>query len=161
MLPARKRGQFSEEKGEVPTTAAFDRRRTLGGATAHSGVPHDVRFSSPLYSQAEAARYVDMPATTLRDWAHSTRGHAGRPMVTSLQPAGSRHPTVPFIGLAEAMFLSALRRAGVPMLQIRPALAMVEERVRRFPRCCHGCALANASTMWPKTSTFRRTRSLR
>jgi uncharacterized protein (DUF433 family) len=50
-------------------------------------------------------------------------------MVTNLRPAAPRQPTVPFIGLAEAMFLSALRRAGVPMQQIRPALAMVEERI--------------------------------
>jgi uncharacterized protein (DUF433 family) len=97
---------------------------------ARPGLPHDdLRFSSPLYSQAEAARYVDMPATTLRDWAHSTRGHDGRAMVTSLRPTGAGQPTVPFIGLAEAMFLSALRRAGVPMQQIRPALAMVEDRL--------------------------------
>jgi uncharacterized protein (DUF433 family) len=95
-----------------------------------SGVPlNDLRFSSPLYSQAEAARYVDMPPTTLRDWAHPTRGRGGRPMVTSLRPSGPGQPTVPFIGLAEAMFLSALRRAGVPMQQIRPALVMVEERL--------------------------------
>jgi uncharacterized protein (DUF433 family) len=89
----------------------------------------DLRFTSPLYSQAEAARYVDMPPTTLRDWAHPARGRGGRSMVTSLRPTAPGQPTVPFIGLAEAMFLSALRRAGVPMQQIRPALAMVEERL--------------------------------
>src|SRR5262249_11681347 len=38
-------------------------------------------------------------------------------------------PTVPFIGLAEAMFLSALRKAGVPMQQIRPAIDLVRERL--------------------------------
>ena len=96
---------------------------------ARSSVPHDMRFDSPLYTQAEAARYVDMPATTLRDWAHSARGRVGRPMVTSFPSPAPRQPTVPFIGLAEAMFLSALRRAGVPMQQIRPALAMVEDRL--------------------------------
>lgn len=90
---------------------------------------NDPRFSVPLYSQAEAARYVDMPPTTLRDWAHSKPKHRERPMVTRLRPAGAGQPTVPFIGLAEAMFLSALRRAGVPMQQIRPALMMVEERL--------------------------------
>lgn len=95
-----------------------------------SDVPlDDLRFTTALYSQAEAARYVDMPATTLRDWAHPTRGRDGRPMVTSLRPTAPGQPTVPFIGLAEALFLSALRRAGVPMQQIRPALAMVEERL--------------------------------
>lgn len=31
---------------------------------------HDVRFSVPLYTQAEAARYLDMPANTLNYWTH-------------------------------------------------------------------------------------------
>jgi uncharacterized protein (DUF433 family) len=88
-----------------------------------------MRFSSPLYTQAEAARYVDMPVTTFRDWVKPLRGRSGRPMVSSFRSAVPGQPTVPFIGLAEAMFLSALRRAGVPMQQIRPALAVVEDRI--------------------------------
>lgn len=86
----------------------------------------DRRFVVPLYSQAETARYVDMPPSTLRHWVREGRDH---PLVTRLPSSGARQPTVPFIGLAEAMFLSALRRAGVPMQQIRPALTMVEERM--------------------------------
>jgi uncharacterized protein (DUF433 family) len=89
----------------------------------------DRRFTVPLYSQAEAARYVDMPPSTLRDWAQQGSKRHEHPMVTRLPAVGGRQPTVPFIGLAEAMFLSALRRAGVPMQQIRPALTVVEERL--------------------------------
>lgn len=107
-----------------------ERRRAVPSTTVtRSDAPLNVRFTAPLYTQAEAARYVDMPATTLRRWAKPQRGQMGRPMVTSIGPASSHQPTVPFIGLAEAMFLSALRRAGVPMQQIRPALALVEERL--------------------------------
>lgn len=109
----------------------------------------DTRFSVPLYSQAEAARYVDMPPTTLRDWAQPGAGRRDRPMVTRLRPSSAGQPTVPFIGLAEAMFLSALRRAGVPMQQIRPALSMVEERLG----VAHALAsrrlyLAGAQLLW-------------
>lgn len=89
----------------------------------------DRRFVVPLYSQAEAARYVDMPPSTLRHWVNQGSKRHEHPMVTRLPASGARQPTVPFIGLAEAMFLSALRRAGVPMQQIRPALTMVEERM--------------------------------
>lgn len=38
-------------------------------------------------------------------------------------PTGGRTATVPFVGFAEAFVLSALRRAGVPMQRIRPAVA--------------------------------------
>jgi uncharacterized protein (DUF433 family) len=38
-------------------------------------------------------------------------------------------PSVPFVGLAEGMFLSALRKANVPLQQIRPALNLVRERL--------------------------------
>ncbi|MFI5496522.1 DUF433 domain-containing protein [Actinoplanes sp. NPDC051859] len=97
----------------------------------------DVRFSVPLYTQAETARYLDMPATTLRSW---TKGYArkphgarpavrGHPLVTYLPADRPSAPTVPFIGLAEGMFLSALRKAGVPLQQIRPALKLVQQRL--------------------------------
>ena len=98
-------------------------------AATRPAVPDDLRFNSPLYTQVEAARYVDMPVTTLRDWVRPSPGRTSRPVVTGVRRSAPRQPTVPFIGLAEAMFLSALRRAGVPMQQIRPALAMVEERL--------------------------------
>ncbi|MFC6018916.1 hypothetical protein ACFP2T_22250 [Plantactinospora solaniradicis] len=114
---------------------------------APSGAAPDARFDVPLYSQAEAARYVDMPASTLRTWAqgYERRGHGrsrtrraqpaatsvvrGSPIITYVPPLHPSDPSVPFIGLAEAMFLSALRKAGVPLQQIRPALSLVQERL--------------------------------
>lgn len=97
----------------------------------------DARFTFALYTQAEAARYVGMPGSTFRTWAqgYERRPGRGRPvvkkkaLVTHLRPARLSEPTIPFIGLAEAMFLSALRRAGVPLQQIRPALEVVRERL--------------------------------
>ena len=94
-------------------------------------VDADVRFSVPLYSQAEAARYVDMPASTFRTWTQGYQRPAGRsePLITYIHTRRSAEPSVPFIGLAEAVFLSALRKAGVPLQQLRPALMLVRDRL--------------------------------
>jgi uncharacterized protein (DUF433 family) len=87
------------------------------------------RFSTALYTVAEAARYLDVPATTLKSWAHGYRNRPpGRPevvgasIVTALPRDHMRQPVIPFIGLAEGAILSAIRRSGVPMQRIRPAL---------------------------------------
>ena len=95
-----------------------------------------MRFSVPLYSQAEAARYVDMPPSTFRTWTqgYERRGGGrptvkGGPLITYLPTGRPGEPSVPFIGLAEAMFLSALRKAGVPLQQIRPSLSLVRDRL--------------------------------
>ena len=96
----------------------------------------DVRFSVPLYSQAEAARYVDMPPSTFRTWTqgYERRGRGrrpvkGAPLITYIPARRASHPSVPFIGLAEAMFLAALRKAAVPLQQIRPALELVRDKL--------------------------------
>ena len=40
-----------------------------------------------------------------------------------------REPTIPFVGLAEALVLAAIRRSGVPMQRIRPAIAQIEDEI--------------------------------
>lgn len=98
----------------------------------------DVRFSVPLYSVAEVARYVDMPQETLRQWARgyskvqrSGRKSTGAPIVTAFEAPvrGHRLPTMPFVGLAESMVLSAIRRSGVPLQRIRPALEQLQKQL--------------------------------
>jgi transposase-like protein len=43
---------------------------------------NDERFVMPLYSAAEAARHLDVPASTFRTWAHGYRNSPrGRPPV--------------------------------------------------------------------------------
>ena len=85
----------------------------------------DIRFSTPLYTVAEAARFLDVPDSTLGSWV---RGGAGRPIVTSLgAPRG--HADIPFVGLVEAMVAVAFRRAGVSMQHIRKALALLQREV--------------------------------
>ncbi|WP_415941447.1 DUF433 domain-containing protein [Streptomyces sp. 067-1] len=96
----------------------------------------DVRFSVPLYTQKEAARYLDMAPRTFGNWARGYRTTfpdrpqvVGSPLITYIGSPHSSHPSIPFIGLAEGMFLSALRRAQVPLQKIRPALELVRRRI--------------------------------
>ncbi|MGA7270597.1 MAG: DUF433 domain-containing protein [Acidimicrobiia bacterium] len=93
-----------------------------------------LRFEIPLYTIAEAARIVDVPASTLTTWAQGYVRRfpdrpdvVGDPIVTYLEPNGPRRPSIPFVGLTEATVLAAVRRSGVPMQRIRPALEALEE----------------------------------
>lgn len=94
------------------------------------------RFEVPLYTITEAARIVDVPPSTLTTWAQGyVRRPPGRPevigdpIVTYLEPEGPRRPSIPFVGITEATVLAAVRRSGVPMQRIRPALEALEERL--------------------------------
>lgn len=94
------------------------------------------RFSQPLYSVAEAARYLDVPTSTFAGWAKGYRrpgsGRAdviGAPVLTLLRQTGRRAPTIPFVGLAEGLVLAAMRSSGVPLQRIRPALSRLEEEL--------------------------------
>jgi uncharacterized protein (DUF433 family) len=93
------------------------------------------RFDVPLYTLVEAARYLDVPESTLRSWAHGYRRRVGgRPdvlgaaVLTALPHGRKPGPVIPFIGLAEGLVLTAMRSSGVPLQRIRPALAGLEKR---------------------------------
>lgn len=94
------------------------------------------RFDAPLYTVPEAARYLDVPASTLDTWARGyTRKPPGRavvtgaPVLTAVKPRRPGEPSVPFVGLAEGVVLSAIREAGVPLQRIRPALARLQQEL--------------------------------
>lgn len=53
----------------------------------------------------------------------------GEPVITFVRPDRSNAPSIPFVGVAEALVLAAVRRSGVPMQRIRPALAAVEREI--------------------------------
>lgn len=94
----------------------------------------DDRFTVPLYSVVEAAHLIDVPVSTFRAWTHGYerrgRGYrtvSGEPIVTTLpRDAGV---SVTFVGLAEAYALAAIRRTGVPLQRIRPALQRLHEEL--------------------------------
>jgi uncharacterized protein (DUF433 family) len=94
----------------------------------------DFRFDIPLYTQAEAARAVGVSSTTLANWAkgyvHQQSGRpavTGAPVVTCLRSDAPGGPTIPFVGLSEALVLAAVRRSGVPLQRVRPALAVLSK----------------------------------
>jgi uncharacterized protein (DUF433 family) len=90
--------------------------------------PSDVRFSVPLYTVAEAARYLAIPRRTLGYWATPQRG---RPPIVTTIPDGKRHePVVPFVGLAEAFVATVFRRVhGLSMPYIRKALTRIQKKL--------------------------------
>ena len=96
--------------------------------------PADDRFTVPLYSVTEAALHIDVPVSTFRSWTHGSarrgrerRRATGEPIVTTLpRDAGV---SVPFVGLAEAHALAAIRRSGVPLQRIRPALRRLRDEL--------------------------------
>ncbi len=85
----------------------------------------DRRMTVPLFTLHECATYLQTPISTLHAWA---RPKDGAPLVTMLPSAG-RQATVPFVGFAEAFVLGALRRAGVPMQRIRPAVKRLSDEI--------------------------------
>jgi uncharacterized protein (DUF433 family) len=89
----------------------------------------DRRVAVPLYTVAEAARALGVPAATFGTWARGYERHPpgrpsyrGKPIVTAFPNRGYLYPSVPFVGLVEGMVLAAIRRSGVPLQRIRPAL---------------------------------------
>jgi uncharacterized protein (DUF433 family) len=80
--------------------------------------PRDV----PTYGIREAAGYMRLPTTTLREWV------AGSARVIAL--AGGRPPLLSFWNLVEAYVLAALRRRHeVPLQRVHKALRFVEREL--------------------------------
>lgn len=95
----------------------------------------DIRFTIPLYTVAEAARFLGVSPSTLSTWA---RGYVRRPparrivraapVIASVE-AHRNFPSIPFVGLAEGMVIAAFRRAGVSLQHIRKAVDVLEREI--------------------------------
>lgn len=95
----------------------------------------ELRFETPLYTIAEAARFLDVPVSTFATWAHGYESHPkgrpivkGGPILTAI-PTPHRHPEIPFVGLVEGMVAAAFRRAGVSMQHIRRSLEVLRSEI--------------------------------
>jgi uncharacterized protein (DUF433 family) len=95
----------------------------------------DSRIDVPIYTRAEAARYLGVPASTFSTWTKGYVRHfsgrpdvRGEPFITSLA-AQPRQPEIPFIGLVEGMVATAFRRAGVSLQHIRAALTVLDAEI--------------------------------
>lgn len=97
----------------------YDRPLTSVAASSSSLAAEDPRLRRALFTLRESATFLDIPSSTLHQWARPADG----PGLITIFPRAGRAATVPFVGFAEAFVLSALRSAGVPMQRIRPAVA--------------------------------------
>jgi hypothetical protein len=95
----------------------------------------DGRFDIPLYTTAEAARFLGVPTSTFATWAKGylrrppgRSAVIGEPIVTSAS-AEQGYPTVPFVGLAEAMIIAAFRGAGISLQHIRRAVGIIQRQI--------------------------------
>src|SRR4051812_43569581 len=101
-----------------------------------TGTGYADRFRVPLYSVPEAAHYLGVPISTFATWAYGyvrrPRGRPeviGAPVVTAIPSKRRGVATIPFVGLAEGLVLAAIRRTGVPLQRIRPALARLQDEL--------------------------------
>jgi uncharacterized protein (DUF433 family) len=94
------------------------------------------RFGVPLYSVTEGGRYLGVPPSTFSTWAYGyVRRPPGRPevigapVVTAFPRTSPGMAVIPFVGLAEGLVLAGIRKAGVPLQRIRPALDRLQEEL--------------------------------
>ncbi|MDE2831718.1 MAG: DUF433 domain-containing protein [Gemmatimonadota bacterium] len=104
----------------------------------------DARFA-PAYGVSEAARYLNIPPSTLRSWISGIQYRSDR---SNFEPVISVPPAeivqLSFVNLVEAHVLVALRRIHKVRLQdIRVALDTLE---RQFPEQPHPLAFKSFAT---------------
>ncbi|HET6986879.1 MAG TPA: DUF433 domain-containing protein [Kribbella sp.] len=93
----------------------------------------DRRFDVPLYTRAEVALQLGLPATTLGDWLRSGALEA--------VSGGRGEPTITFAGLVETHMLRHLRHAGLSLQAIGEAAIALRSRAgRRYPLAWSGLA---------------------
>lgn len=93
----------------------------------------DRRFDLPLYTRAEVALQLGLPATTLGDWLRSGALEAGS--------GGRGEPTITFAGLVETHMLRHLRHAGLSLQAIGEAAVALRSRAgRHYPLAWSGLA---------------------
>lgn len=93
----------------------------------------DIR-EMPLYSAAEAARFLHLPVSTVRAWAFG-QGYRVRNERRQFAPvistADRKHRRLSFLNLVELLVLAAIRRKhNVPLPQVRRAVDYLR---RKFP----------------------------
>ncbi|WP_433163536.1 hypothetical protein [Kribbella sp. CA-247076] len=93
----------------------------------------DPRFDLPLYTRADVALHLGLPATTLGDWLRSG--------ALESTTAGRGEPTITFAGLVETHMLRHLRHSGLSLQAIGEAAVALRSRAgRRYPLAWSGLA---------------------
>lgn len=90
--------------------------------------------NQPAYPLGEAARYLKVPAATLRAWTVGRpypTVHGQRHFPPLIKPAGKERPVLSFWNLIEAHVLRALRTEhGIPIKELRKAVDYAEKKLR-------------------------------
>ena len=93
----------------------------------------DIR-NQPAYGAAEAARYLRLPAATLRTWLvgrEYPRGEAHAKFHPLIKPASGQPLQLSFYNLIEAHVLRALRTEhGVALAELRKAISFAEKKLQ-------------------------------
>lgn len=100
----------------------------------------DPRWHKGIFNLAETAKYVGIPRQTMSNWGRGTSAGA-EPLITVFVE-DKRRVAVPFIGFAEAFALNALRKAGVSLQRIRPAVIELKKEIG----LAHALASRNLAT---------------
>lgn len=95
------------------------------------GIQNTNLRDQPAYGLGEAARYLKLPAATLRSWVVGREYAAGERMRTFaplIKPALKRPPTLSFYNLIEAHVLRSFRTEhGVAIRELRKAIRFAED----------------------------------
>lgn len=111
----------------------------------------DVRFSVGILDMSDAARFLEISRSTFHRWA--TGYERGGPLLHAL-PTAPRTARVPFIGVAEAYVLEALRTAGVRPQRIRPALNRLQKEFgREYALVAQNLATDGIDVLWDFSRT--------
>lgn len=115
----------------------------------------DRRLTIPLFTTREAARYVGVPGSTMRNWVRGydypiKSGTAqAEPMVSSVAMSGQSKATITFIGLAEALVIQSFKRRGLSIQKVRAALNAIEREVALEHALANKTVyVAGASILW-------------
>ncbi|MEV4573916.1 DUF433 domain-containing protein [Nonomuraea jabiensis] len=112
----------------------------------------DIRTWNGLLNQSDAARFLSIPQQTFNHWAHGYE--RGRPLLHILpQPAEHRMATLPFVAMAEAYVLGALRAAGVKPRKIRPALERLQREIGQYVLVAPELATHGTDVLWDFSKT--------
>lgn len=95
----------------------------------------DKLLHTPLYSIPECARYLGLPASTVRSWIDAPGSDPEEPGPRLVKPAGSDPTALSFTNLVEIHVLALLRRKRkVSMLEIRSKIAeLYHDRGAKHP----------------------------
>jgi len=95
--------------------------------------PNDIR-NQPAYGLTEAARYVRLPAATLRSWVIGRDYPKGDSQATFhplIKPAHKQPVQLSFYNLIEAHVLRSLRTEhGVALAELRKSIAFAEKKLQ-------------------------------